>query len=107
MYLWPFLFFRRKFSSRFLSSPLHFANDGALVPVLEDILDVIDFCLGVAYTHGGTLLLGFVKLMVRVAGGESFHIKGLVMLSRDGIFFPSALPLHDVVDGLICDRNII
>jgi len=76
-----------------------FMQVGALVPVHEDILDVIDFCLGAAYSHGGTLFWGFVKPFV--------HIKGLAMLSCDGIFFPSALPLHDIVDGLICDRNII
>ncbi len=44
---------------------------------------------------------------MRVCHGKSFEIKSLVMFCCDAIFFPSALTLHDVVDDLIGEGNII
>ena len=75
--------------------------------MMYNILDVIYFSLGAAGFHGGTLRLGFGKQFMRVCHGISFHVKRLAMHGSHGVFFPSALPLHDVVDGLIGDGDII
>ncbi len=71
------------------------------------MLDVIHFHFGAASSHGGTLWLGFSKHLMRVNWGKNFYIKGHAMLLCNAIFFTSALTLHDVVDGLICDWNIV